>query len=495
MPDRKRAALAWLMAATALASTSVAHASTKPVAKSTAAQREAALVARLEKLEAEIAQLRGQAANAKAETVAVAQAASAADAHAASATQLAQSVAKESRETSTRLAVAEKKPQPEGMRVGSTTVKIGGFLKLNADSSHYDGGAVASNTLGRDFYLPQTLPVASATSKPTTDTDFSAKQTRLWLNIESQVAGHVVKGYLETDFQTTASAAQNVAGGGSQRTTNGYTLALRRAFVQFDKWTFGQDWTTFQYTAALPESTDFVGATEGTVFIRQPLIRYSTPLGKGMTLHLAAENPESATATAGSATLVENGTDHVPDAVVRLAYASAKGELSVAGIGRQIRAEVSGAGVTTKGYGISTGAKYFLNANKTSDLRLMATYGQGIGRYVGLNFSPDAVYMPTSNSLANVKTFAALAAAHVAISPTVRVNLIGSMQAVSYDSSLSAASIAAYNKKAWSGAINLFYSPVKMIDLGIEYRHGERELVSGAKGSLDRFEFAAKYNF
>jgi len=492
MPDRKRAALAWLMAATALATTSAAHAAN---AKPTAAQREAALIARLEKLEAEIAQLRGQAASAKAETVSVAQAASAADAHAASATQLAQSVAKESHETSTRLAAAEKKPQPEGMRMGSTTVKIGGFLKLNADSSHYSGGAVTTNTLGRDFYLPQALPIATATSKSTTDTDFSAKQTRLWLNIESQVAGHVVKGYLETDFQTTASAAQNVVGGGSQRTTNGYTLALRRAFVQFDKWTFGQDWSTFQYTAALPESTDFVGATEGTVFIRQPLLRYSTPVGKGMTLHLAAENPESATATSGSATLVENGNDHVPDVVARLAYAGAKGELSVAGIGRQIRAEVSGAGVTGTGYGISTGAKYFLNTAKSSDLRLMATYGQGIGRYVGLNFSPDAVYVPGTNSLASVTTFAAMAAARVAISPTLRVNLIGSMQSVSYDASLSPAAIATYNKKAWSGAINLFYSPVKMIDLGIEYRHGERELVSGGKGNLDRFEFAAKYNF
>jgi hypothetical protein len=33
------------------------------------------------------------------------------------------------------------------------------------------------------------------------------------------------------------------------------------------------------------------------------------------------------------------------------------------------------------------------------------------------------------------------------------------------------------------------------VDLGIEYRHGSRELVSGASGSLDRVEFAAKYNF
>jgi hypothetical protein len=42
---------------------------------------------------------------------------------------------------------------------------------------------------------------------------------------------------------------------------------------------------------------------------------------------------------------------------------------------------------------------------------------------------------------------------------------------------------------------NVFWSPVRNVDLGIELRHGERKLVSGAKGSLDRVEFAAKYSF
>ena len=42
---------------------------------------------------------------------------------------------------------------------------------------------------------------------------------------------------------------------------------------------------------------------------------------------------------------------------------------------------------------------------------------------------------------------------------------------------------------------NLFYSPVKNIDLGVEFRHGERELVNGADGSTDRIEVVAKYSF
>lgn len=491
----KARVIAVLLGATAMMAPGMAMA--KPAAGLSA--REAALLDRLEKLEAEVRQLRADAASARqqqGEAVQMAQAsASAAAAQANAAAQVAQTAAKEAKATGERVAAVEKKPQPEGMRVGSTNIRIGGFLKFNADYSHFDGGAVATNTLGRDFYLPQAIPVVTPASKGTTDTDFNAKQTRIWLNLDTTVAGHTVRGYLETDFQTTANAAPTVAGGGSQRTTNGYTLALRRAFVQLDKWTFGQDWTTFQNTAVLPESTDFVGATEGTVFVRQPLVRYSTPLSKAATLHLSVENPESATATAGSAALVENGTDHLPDFTARLNYMTRRGEISFAALGRQVRTEAAGIGLTRGGFGGSVAGKIFLNDKRTSDLRFSATYGQNIGRYVGLNFAPDAVYVAASNSLADVKVFAALAAARVSLMPALRVNVIGSFQSVDYDASLNPATIAAYNKKAWSGAVNLFYSPVKFIDLGIEYRHGRRELVNGQSGNIDRVEFAAKYNF
>lgn len=84
---------------------------------------------------------------------------------------------------------------------GATRVKIGGFLKTVATFSHWDDGTVAANSLGRDFYLPQAIPTGS---KSTTNNDFSAKQTRLWLNLDTNISGHILKGYVETDFQTSA---------------------------------------------------------------------------------------------------------------------------------------------------------------------------------------------------------------------------------------------------------------------------------------------------
>lgn len=459
--------LGCLMGATALVSPAVAQAA------SGSPSHEQMMEARLQKLEAELAVMRDELASARTQQAQTAESA--------------QAAVTRSTEAAAKVARLETRPQAEGMRSGATTLKIGGFLKVVGTRSRFSDGEVTTNSLGRDFYLPQAIPTGGA--RASTVQDFTAKQSRFWLNLTTDVAGHTLKGYVETDFQTSAGAQ------GSQRTTNGYNLALRRAYIQIDKWTFGQDWTTFQYTGALPESTDFVGATEGTIFVRQPLIRYSTPLGAGTTLHLAVEEPEAATTLQGNSTLIENGDDKMPDFAARLAWAGKAGELSFAGLARQLRVDNAGVSADRFGWGVSAAGKLFLSADKAADVRFMVTYGRGIGRYVGLNFGPDAVFVPGTGTLEDVGVFAALGAVRVPIVPDVRVNLMGSYQTLDYADALSAVSLAGFNKTAWSGAVNLFWSPVKPIDLGIEYRHGERSLVSGAKGSLDRLEFAAKYTF
>lgn len=470
MKGSKPASVAFLLAASALLAPGAALAQTS---------REAELEARISRLEAEMQQLRTDLATARSEqaqTAATAQqAATASEATAAKVASL---------EPAVKAAAAQ---PADGFRAGATTIKLGGYIRMVASQSRYSDGEVASNTLGRDFYLPQAIPTGGGRASRVQD--FSAKQSRFWLNLDTAVAGHAVKGYVEADFQTSPGTQ------GSQRTTNGYNLALRRAFLQVDRFTFGQDWSTFQYTGALPESTDYVGVTEGTVFVRQPLIRYSLPLGQGMTLHVAAENAEAGTATLGSPVLVENGDDRMPDLTARLAWAGRLGELSLAGLARQVHVDNGTTSDSNFGWGVSAAGKIYLASDKGSDLRFMATYGSNAGRYVGLNFAPDSVLVPATGKLADVREFAAFAAARIALAPRLRTNLMASYQKVDYASSLPKAGIAAFNDRAWSVAANLFWTPVEHIDLGIEYRHGERRLVDGASGQLDRVEFAAKYGF
>ena len=467
----KRKGLAFLTGVAAMAlMTGTAH------AKETVEQR-------LDRLEAENAAMRAELDSLKGQQNSTAAAA-----------QQAQAQAQEADAKVTKIAAAPP-PAPaaapaDGFTVGGgkTRIKMGGFVKVNVASSRFSDGEVATNSLGRDFYLPQTIPTGGGAASRVTD--FSAKQTRLWIGADSDVAGHKVGGMLEIDFMNTLGTTS-----GSQRTTNRFVPTLRRAFLTVDKFTIGQDWTTFQYLGALPESTDFVGGAEGTPFVRQPLIRYSMPVGKGQTLHLAVENPESGTANIGSPALTENGDDAMPDFTARYAYSGTFGEFSLSGLARQVRVSNGGNSDSAFGWAVSGGGKIFLNSAKSGDVRLLVTYGNNAGRYVGFNFAPDAIYDPVANRLYSVDNFAVLGAVRVPLGTGLRANVMGSYQSVSYDSALTAASLANYNDHSWSVAGNIFYTPMKGVDVGVEYRHGERVLVSGAKGSLGRIEFAAKYSF
>ncbi|MFA6122554.1 MAG: DcaP family trimeric outer membrane transporter [Sphingomonas sp.] len=459
-----------LLGATALCAPGVA------LAKDTAPDSaSAALLARLDRLEAEVTQLRADLAAAREQSAAT-------TAHLDAQAQAAKA-------TEVRVAAMEGKPAQisEGFRSGAVTFKIGGYIKTVASISRYSGGEVAPLALGRDFYLPQQIPVGGP--RGSTNDEFSAKQSRLFLALSTDVKGHTLKGYVETDFQV-ASGTQ-----GSERTTNGYNLALRRAYVQFDDLLIGQEWSNFQYVAALPETTDYIGPTEGTVFARQPQVRYSFHLSKAATLSVSAENPQAATATGNNPALVENDDNHVPDFAARLNYAASFGELSLAGLVAPLRVQNGAQKDEVLGWGVSAAGKVPFGPNKLADFRFMATYGQGAGRYLGLNFAPDAILTAATGKLSKVKNLAAFAAVRWPWTPNIRSTVMGSFQTADYPDGFPVGNFVTFNHRAWSLAGNVFWTPAKGFDLGVEYRHGKRELVNGVSGQLDRVELAAKYGF
>jgi len=119
---------------------------------------------------------------------------------------------------------------------------------------------------------------------------------------------------------------------GNERVTNSYVPRIRQGYITCGKWTFGQTWSTFQNVAVLPERTDFVGPTEGVVFVRQPVIRYTDG-----NFQIALEQPETTVQT-GAATSIEADDDKVPDLVLRYNFKGDWGSAAIAGIGRYLRA-------------------------------------------------------------------------------------------------------------------------------------------------------------
>lgn len=426
--------------------------------------REAELEARLNQLEAAVSMLRSELTQARAEQQ--------------TSTQIAQ-------KADSRVAALEAKPATDGFKVGATTFKLGGFVKVVGSATRYDDGEVPGGSLGKEFFLPQQIPVGGQSSR---DIIGHARQTRLSFSTSTPLGGKEIKSVVEFDFALAAAPL------GAQRATNPYVPTFRRGFISYGNWLIGQEWTTFQNPGHLPETTDFVGPMDGAIFVRQMMVQYKQPLGGGFDLYLAAENPQTETETTTAPALVDNDQDRIPDLVAKLAYKGAIGELHVAGLVRQLSVRNNGVGDTAMGWGITTGGKIPFGPEGRHDLRFLATYGHGMGRYFTVGFAPDAIYDATvGNQLHVIDNIAGFAALKLGWTPTIRSTFMVGYQHVDYPGGIVLPGLA--NKAAYSFAGNLFWSPVRNLDFGIEYRHAQREVVNGLKGQMDRVEMAAKYTF
>lgn len=362
-----------------------------------------------------------------------------------------------------------------GFRVGSTLISYGGFVKLDAMVSDFQRADPALGDAGRDFYLPGAIPVTGVGEGA--KVDLNARQTRFWFTTSSTVAGHKVASRVEGDFQV-------LPGSGDARTTNPANFSLRRAYVTVDNWLFGQEWSNFQNIAVLPESADYIGSSEGTVFARQAQVRYTRgPLA------IALENPETTVTPFGGGARIITDDSGLPDLTARLDLKKPFGDFALTGLVRQLAIQQGALDAKTTGWGVSASGK--IKAGARDDLRFMLTAGEGVGRYVGLNFANDAVVDATGDLEAIPVTAGFVAYRHVWTN-ALRSTVMYSAQTVDNPSTLNGLAV---NKSASSVHGNLIWSPFKGLDVGAEYLVGKRELESGVSGDLRRLQAFVKYGF
>ena len=391
------------------------------------------------------------------------------------------------------LEARQEQPPPaattNGEKFGETQISWGGHVKLDALYSRFSEGEVTQGT-ARDFYLPNATPVGNG-DKSREFLDLHAKETRLFVKSRTPLSGHTLGTHVELDFIVNQSSSAN------ERVTNAYTPGFRRAFVTWDNWLFGQEWTTFQNLAALPEVLDFVAfPSECTVFNRQPQVRYTAGPWS-----LSLENPETSILPYGGGAIFDSHDAKLPDAIARYDFRFGNGhELSLAGIVRQLAIHdapiVDGNGVEiasgrndkASGYGASLAGKLNLG---TDDLKFMISGGKGIGRYLALGTSADAV-VDGSNELEPVEVFAAYLAYRHAWTSRWRSTVTASMFRADNDIALTGA---AATRQVHSVSVNLLYSPVPRLTFGGEFRHAEREIENGLDGALDRLQLSVKFAY
>lgn len=349
--------------------------------------------------------------------------------------------------------------------------KFGGYAKTDFMFSQYNNGPLAA---GRDVHIPSLTPVGEADSYRYTD--FHAKQSRFNFDVSTLTGGKKLRAFIEMDFLGSSS--------GNEVATNSYNPRLRHFYIEYDKLVVGQTWSTFM-VVVVPDALDLLGTPEGFVVVRQPVIRYTAG-----SWQFALENPYVTYNSDTMGTKTHSESAYIPDVVVRKNFKFDGGKFSIAAIGRQLHyMDALKTNHTAFGGGVTMGGQF--KVGEKDDIRFMGSAGQGLGRYLALNFISSAAVDESLN-----------------LKPILSMNGFVSYRHVWSDKFRSSAAVSYFkavndeeiigglaNDKSMCAMLNLLYSPVNNLMFGVEGRYGYRELVNGTSGDFYRVQATAKYAF
>ncbi|MEJ5033788.1 DcaP family trimeric outer membrane transporter [Acinetobacter sp. MYb177] len=304
----------------------------------------------------------------------------------------------------------------------------------------------------------------------------TAKTTRLGLDFNTNVGGdNKLGGKVEVDFAGTNEA-----------------LRIRHAYLTYNSWLFGQTTSNFLSNHA-PEMIDF-GTNVGGGTTRIPQVRYGFNLAPATKLFLAAEEGNSS-ATQWNATDSKNVASDVkyslPVLTAKLTqgFADGKANASVRGLVEQYKSEESGDDKT--GWGIAAGVNYQV----IDPLKLSAdvSYVQGNSNY--LYGSNTAFYVdPANGNIEQNEAFGVQVGGTYKFNEKLRSTL--AYGALFADDSTDYATLnPTANEEVYQAWINFIYSPVKPLDLGVEYINGKRDTFAGDSYKDNRVGLMAKYSF
>ncbi|MGF2684224.1 DcaP family trimeric outer membrane transporter [Acinetobacter johnsonii] len=309
--------------------------------------------------------------------------------------------------------------------------------------------------------------VASSDGKTKDKLRATAKTTRLGLDFNTNVAGdNKLGGKVEVDFA------------GSTTDSNG-ALRIRHAYLTYNNWLFGQTTSNFLSNHA-PEMIDFATNVGGGTAARIPQVRYGFNLAPATKLFISAEEGDSSG---------KNIKYSVPNLTAKLTQGFADGKGSVSA--RALVENYKSADDSDTAWGLAAGVNYQV----MDPLKISAdvSYVDGNSNYL---YGSNSAYVvnAANGKIAQNEAFGVQVGGTYKFNEKLRSTL--AYGALFADDGTDYATLnSTANEEVYQAWINFIYSPVKPLDLGVEYINGKRDTFAGNSYKDNRVGLMAKYSF
>ena len=346
--------------------------------------------------------------------------------------------------------------------------KIGGYVKL--DFIH-DLDYVRTG----DLFVQTAIPVdGDDDAGRSGETRLTARQSRVNLDVRAATQLGLFRGFTEGDF----------FGSGS-------TFQLRHAYVELGHLLAGQTWSTFMDITAWPEILGFEGP-DVAVFARQAQVRWTQPVTNELTLALGLEDPSGDFTDSAGGVDSKDALNQWPDLTSHLRLQDFWGHLQLGGLVRQIQFD-DGVGQSDNvlGWGMALSGTIYM-AGHQDNIQFQATYGDGVGRYIQGFIGTGSDAAPSASG-----EFEALPAGAAFLSyqhwwtDTLRSSVGGEYGEVDN----SAGQLGKAIKNFQGAGVNLVWSIVPRVTLGLQYVWARNEVKDGRDGTARRLQATTQFNF
>ncbi|MFK5855819.1 MAG: DcaP family trimeric outer membrane transporter [Bacteroidota bacterium] len=350
------------------------------------------------------------------------------------------------------------------------TFEYSGYVNLNAI---FDFNGLNDYN---DFTTSE-IPINPSPYEKTYRFHMTAQQSRMNFGVNYVTPWGNLKGFVSGDFASGTNAV----------------FRLRQAYLEMGPLLLGQANTTFGNPNVVPVTIDFEGPNSATT-LRNPMIRYSNKITKGFSYIIAVEmRGTDRKPLIVSGKVVEKEFDAMPAFVGTINKEGDWGVVSLSGTVSNARFfNLDSIEKNTIGYGGAFSA-IIKTWGKNNHFNVFFIAGKGISNFIndlsgnGYNGVPDIA----SNKLILLNSMGGFVSYTHNWNSKLSSNFIFSYIHLEKTSLLTAED---FNYSNYA-LVNLFYSPFKRLNFGVEYIWGELFVQDDQNGDANRLQFLAQFTF